>query len=369
MTLTVQEEAPLAPLTTLGVGGPARWLIEADDEGGLREALGFARSRGAVLHVLGGGSNLLVADRGIDGVVLRARLRGITVTRTGAGRDARVLVRVGGGEPWDALVERATQEGWAGIECLSGIPGEVGATPIQNVGAYGQEVAETIVAVEALDRGSGEAVTLSAAQCRFGYRDSAFKREVRGRYLVTAVTFALTPGGAAAVRYPELRRALGETAASPPLAEVRAVVLRLRRSKSMVLDPADENGRSAGSFFMNPTLAAASFAAVRARVEAAGVLSAGESMPTFPGGEGRVKVPAAWLIERAGFAKGTTSGRAGISTKHALALVNRGGATAEELVALAVRIRGEVRARFGVALLPEPDAWGFTAEELAALSG
>lgn len=363
--LTIHEGAPLAPLTTLGVGGPARWLLEAGDELALREALAFAAERGAPLYVLGGGSNLLIADRGLDAVVLRPKLLGISVARAGD----RVHVRAAAGVPWDGLVAAAVAEGWAGIECLAGIPGDVGATPIQNVGAYGQEVSETIVEVRALDRATGAAVKLDRERCRFGYRDSAFKREERGRYLITEVTFALTPGGAAAVRYPELRRALGDPAAAPPLAEVREAVLRLRRSKSMVLDPADENGRSAGSFFMNPTLEEAAFAVVRGRIEAAGVLGPGEGIPTFPAGEGRVKVPAAWLIERAGFTKGFVRGRAGISTRHALALVNRGGAEAREILELAALIRREVRGRFGVALAPEPDLWGFSEEELGELTG
>jgi len=349
------------------VGGPARWLLEAAAEADLGEALAFAAAREAPLFVLGGGSNLLCADRGLDAAVLRVRLRGIAVERQGQGE--RMLVRAAAGEPWDALVALAVEEGWAGLECMSGIPGDVGATPIQNVGAYGQEVAETIVEVRAIDRATGTSVVLDNARCGFGYRDSVFKREDRGRYLVTAVTFALTPGGAAAVRYPELRRALGEGKAAPPLAEVRQAVIALRRGKSMVWDPADENGRSAGSFFMNPTLDAEAFAVARSRIEAAGVLGPGEAPPTFPAGEGRVKLPAAWLIERAGFQKGTRHGQAGISTRHALALVNRGGATASEILELAARVRRGVMERFGVALTPEPDLWGFTAEELAVVTG
>jgi UDP-N-acetylmuramate dehydrogenase len=361
----VREGVPLGPLTTLGVGGLARWLAEAEADADIGEALAFAGARGAPLFVLGGGSNLLVADRGLDALVLRVRLRGIEVQRAGD----RVLVRAAAGEPWDALVARAVSEGWAGLECLSGIPGNVGATPIQNVGAYGQEVAETIVEVRAIDRATGAAWALNHARCGFGYRDSAFKRQDRDRYVITGVTFALRPGGAAAVRYPELRRALGDPAAAPPLSEVREAVLALRRSKSMVLDAGDENRRSAGSFFMNPTLDAGAFAAARARIEAAEVLGPGEAVPAYPAGGGRVKLPAAWLIERAGFAKGTRHGRAGISTRHTLALVNRGGATAAEILELAGRVRRGVLERFGVALAPEPDLVGFTPGELAEIVG
>ncbi|XXT44825.1 UDP-N-acetylmuramate dehydrogenase [Sorangium sp. So ce513] len=365
----------MAPLTTLGVGGPARFYAEAADEAAVVEAFRFAEARGAPLFVLGGGSNLVVSDRGVDALVLRVRVRGIELA---GGRDAgddgrgpRVLVRSGAGEGWDDLVARAVAEGWAGVECLSGIPGDVGATPIQNVGAYGQEVAETIAEVRAVDRATGAVAVIAGADCGFGYRDSRFKRAWRGRYVITAVTFALRPGGAATVRYPELQRALAAPAggAAPPLDVVRGAVIALRRGKSMVLDPADENGRSAGSFFMNPTLEAGAAAAVIARIEAAGVLAPGEAIPQYPAGSGRVKLSAAWLIERAGFARGTRHGAAGISTRHTLALVNRGGATAAELLELARRVRQGVLDRFGVALTPEPDLVGFAPGEIADLVG
>ncbi|WP_437582017.1 UDP-N-acetylmuramate dehydrogenase [Sorangium sp. So ce887] len=368
MSLEVRESVPLAPLTTLGVGGPARFFAEAEGDAAVVEAFRFAEARGVPLFVLGGGSNLLVADRGVDALVLRVRVRGVEVVGAKGGEGGRgpsLLVRAGAGEGWDDLVARAVAEGWAGVECLSGIPGDVGATPIQNVGAYGQEVAETIAEVEAIDRATGAAAVLSGADCGFGYRDSRFKRAWRGRYVITAVTFALRPGGAAAVRYPELQRALAAPAAgaAPPLPEVRSAVIALRRGKSMVLDPGDENGRSAGSFFMNPTLDAGAAAGVLARIEAAGVLAPGEAIPRYPAGGGRVKLSAAWLIERAGFAKGTRHGAAGISTRHTLALVNRGGATAAELLDLARRVRRGVLDRFGVALSAEPDLVGFAPGE------
>ncbi|WP_420878052.1 UDP-N-acetylmuramate dehydrogenase [Sorangium cellulosum] len=394
--MEIRESVPLAPLTTLGVGGPARFFAEADGEAAVAEAFRLAEARGVPLLVLGGGSNLLVADRGVDALVLRVRLRGIEVERAGAARAGahggaaraaahggaaraaahggaadRALVHVGAGERWDDLAARAVEEGWAGVECLSGIPGDVGATPIQNVGAYGQEVAETIAEVRAIDRATGAAAVIAGADCGFGYRDSRFKRAWRGRYVITRVTFALRPGGAATVRYPELARALAAPAGgpAPPLGEVRRAILALRRGKSMVLDPADENGRSAGSFFMNPTLAAGDAAAAIARIEASGVLAPGEAIPRYPAGAGRVKLSAAWLIERAGFAKGTRHGAAGISTRHTLALVNRGGATAAELLELARRVRRGVLDRFGVALTPEPDLVGFEPGETDDLSG
>ncbi|MGK3984816.1 UDP-N-acetylmuramate dehydrogenase [Sorangium sp. So ce136] len=380
MSLDVRESVPLAPLTTLGVGGPARFYAEAADEAAVVEAFRFAEARGVPLFVLGGGSNLLVADRGVDALVLRVRVRGIEPVRGPVGavdHDAaggpapRFLVRAGAGEGWDDLVARAVAEGWAGVECLSGIPGDVGATPIQNVGAYGQEVAETIAEVCAVDRATGATAVIAGADCGFGYRDSRFKRAWRGRYVITAVTFALRPGGAATVRYPELQRALSAPAGgpAPPLDEVRRAVIALRRGKSMVLDPADENGRSAGSFFMNPTLEAGAAAGAIARIEAAGVLAPGEAIPRYPADGGRVKLSAAWLIERAGFAKGTRHGAAGISTRHTLALVNRGGATAAELLELARRVRRGVLDRFGVALTPEPDLVGFAPGETDDLVG
>ena len=237
------------------------------------------------------------------------------------------------------------------------------------MGAYGQEVAETITAVRVMERATGEVCVLDRAACGFGYRDSVFKREARDRFVVVEVTFALRAGGAASIRYPELSRAIErDLGPEPPsLAAVRRTVVTLRRAKSMVLDAADENRRSAGSFFMNPTLAEAEAAAVRARVAAAGVLGPGEAMPEYPAGAGRVKLSAAWLIERAGFVRGTHEGTVGISTRHTLAIVNRGGASAAQVVAFARRVQAGVGERFGVRLAPEPVLLGFTAEEAAGL--
>ena len=361
----VRERVPPAAGTTLGVGGDARFLCEAATEEELAGALAWARRAGVPVAVLGGGSNLLVADHGFDGLVVRVALRGVAARADGD----RVELRAAAGEPWDSLVERAVAEGWAGVECLSGIPGDVGATPIQNVGAYGQEVAETITAVRVMERATGEVCVLDRAACGFGYRDSVFKREARDRFVVVEVTFALRAGGAASIRYPELSRAIErDLGPEPPsLAAVRRTVVTLRRAKSMVLDAADENRRSAGSFFMNPTLAEAEAAAVRARVAAAGVLGPGEAMPEYPAGAGRVKLSAAWLIERAGFVRGTHEGTVGISTRHTLAIVNRGGASAAQVVAFARRVQAGVGERFGVRLAPEPVLLGFTAEEAAGL--
>jgi UDP-N-acetylmuramate dehydrogenase len=359
------EQVPLAPRTTLGVGGPARWFVEASTEREVVEALAWAEERALGVLVLGGGSNLVVADRGVDGLVLRIRVAGVRVEEKGD----TALVDAGAGEPWDDLVAHAVANGWAGLECLSGIPGDVGATPIQNVGAYGQEIAETLVTVRAIDRRTGRLVELEHAACGFGYRDSVFKREAKDRYVVVGVRFALRRGGAPTVRYAELaQRFAARPGDDPPsLAEVREVVLALRRGKSMVLDRDAENGKSAGSFFMNPAVDAALARAVRERAMASGVLAAGESMPEFPAGDGRVKLSAAWLIERAGFRKGTRDGRVGISTKHALAIVNLGGASALEVVAFARRVREAVLDRYGVALVPEPVLAGFLRDEIADL--
>jgi UDP-N-acetylmuramate dehydrogenase len=299
-------------------------------------------------RVLGGGSNVVVADEGVDGLVVRMALRGVRVE---AGGD-RVVVRAAAGEPWDALVALAVARGWAGVECLSGIPGLVGATPIQNVGAYGQEVSETIRAVRALDCATGRVHTLDPGQCAFGYRDSRFKSAEADRWVVLAVEYRLAPGGAPAVRYAELAEHL-ETRGirRPTLADVRASVLAIRRAKSMVLEPGDENRRSCGSFFTNPVVSAE----LADRVQA---LVGDPAMPRWPQPDGRVKLAAAWLIERAGFPRGYRQGPVGLSTRHALAIVAHEGASARDVVALARRLQAAVEARFGIRLTPEPVFWG-----------
>jgi UDP-N-acetylmuramate dehydrogenase len=340
----VVEDVPLAPLTTMGVGGRARFFVHARHDADVRAAWAWARDGGLPLRVLGGGSNVVIDDAGIDGVVLHLDTRGIEWVETA---DA-VEVTVAAGEPWDDLVRCAVAREWAGFECLSGIPGRVGATPIQNVGAYGQEVSETITAVHALDRTTGQTITLAPSACGFGYRDSRFKSAEPARWIVMGVTYRLRPAGAPTVKYDELARHLAARGiASPKLSEVRESVLEIRRAKSMVIDRDDPNKRSCGSFFMNPIVSAVHADRVAAR--------AGTSaMPRWPEPGGRVKLSAAWLIERAGFSRGYGNGRVGISTKHTLALVNRGAATTAELMALAREIAAGVRERFGVDLHPEP---------------
>lgn len=346
--LQLFHDVPLAPRTTFGLGGPARQLVEATDEDDVVEALQWAEGQGLPVLVLGGGSNLVVADGGFDGLVVHMALRGIEPRRS----VGRVELRVAAGEPWDVLVAQTVLEGWAGLECLSGIPGSTGATPIQNVGAYGQEVAEVISAVHVWDRRTRRRRVLAPPECRFGYRDSAFKRDPEGA-VVLAVDLVLRPGGAPTLRYAELARAF-EGRARPSLPEVRERVLALRRSKSMVIDPEDPNHRSAGSFFTNPVVEAAVADALVEQALREGVVEHAAAVPRFAADGGRVKLAAAWLIEAAGFRKGERRGAVGISSRHALALVHHGGGRTSELLALAEEIRTRVRERFGVALEPEP---------------
>ena len=348
------ENKPLAPFTTFGIGGPARWFAEAASEDDVIEAAAWAGERRVPLFVLGGGSNLLVRDAGYDGLVLRVGLRGMSATPATDGT-GQSIYQVAAGEDWDSFVERTVQDNCAGIECLAGIPGTAGGTPVQNVGAYGQEVASAIERVRAFDLEQKAFVEFSAVECGFAYRRSRFNSTDRERYIVTRVDYRLTPGGAPTLRYSELQRAFpGGVKIS--LTEVAAVVRRLRQSKGMLLVEGDPECRSAGSFFKNPVVSEEQVKAIAA--------GSGKEPPRFPAGpgaenEGRVKVPAAWLIEQAGFAKGYTLGATGISSRHTLALVNRGGATAIEVLALASQIAAAVEARFGIQLEMEPVMVGF----------
>jgi UDP-N-acetylmuramate dehydrogenase len=341
----------LRDLTTLCLGGPAGRLVEAADEETVVETVRRADRSGEALLVLAGGSNVVVADAGFPGTVLRIVTRGIGRSEAPGGR---MRLEVQAGEPWDPLVARCVADGLAGVECLSGIPGSVGATPIQNVGAYGQEVSETIRSVRVLDRLRDVVAELDPEACAFTYRSSAFKR-TPGRWVVLAVTFELERSERSApVRYAELARTLGVALGDrAPLAAVREAVLGLRRGKGMVIDPADPDSVSAGSFFTNPVLDAAAFAALERRT--AERLGDGVTPPAFPDADGHVKTSAAWLIERAGFHRGHGDPHGiAISGKHTLALTNRGAGTTTELVALAREIAGGVRERFGVELVPEP---------------
>ncbi len=370
MALTVREQVMLAGYTTLGVGGPAVRFVDASTDDQVIAEVRDADAVGEPVLVLGGGSNLVVADEGFPGTVVHVATSGVKIVPDQDG--VTVTVTVAAGEDWDSLTERCVAEGLSGIECLSGIPGLAGATPIQNVGAYGQEVSETVVAVQAYDRLRDTVVTLANAECGFGYRTSAFKRSAgpgrdravldpaaaTGRFVVLGVTFRLGKDPLSApVRYGDLARVLGiGEAGRAPLSEVRSAVLGLRRGKGMVLDPADPDTRSAGSFFTNPVLDHGQFAEVQRRAAARTGRTAGEvSVPHFPAGDGQVKVPAAWLIEQAGFGKGYRGdGGARISSKHTLALTNPGDASSASLVGLAREIRNGVRQAFGVDLVNEP---------------
>ena len=355
MSLLVRDDVPLAPLTTLELGGRARHLVEAPHEAAVLEALRWAADRGVPALVLGGGSNVVVADRGYDGLVVRMTTRGRAFAPVSANGEVRVTAAAG--EPWDELVADTVARGLAGLECLSGIPGLAGATPIQNVGAYGQEVAETIRAVRVVDRRDGAIAELPPEACVFAYRDSAFRRAPE-RWVVLAVTFGLRAGGAPTLRYRELVDALATT--SPSLSATRAAVLALRARKSMVLDAADPNRRSVGSFFTNPIVAADVAERLAARAAADGLVAAAGDVPRWPAGRGNAKLSAGWLIEHAGIAKGFRAGPVGVSTRHALALVHHGGGTTAALVALARQVRDAVAARFGVTLTPEPIFVGTT---------
>ena len=319
----IKENQLLAPFTTFGIGGPARWFVEAASEDGIAEAAAWARKHGMPLFVLGGGSNLLVSDRGFAGLVLHVGLKGIE-------RDGE-LFRAGAGEDWDNCVEQTLGANCAGLECLAGIPGTVGGTPVQNVGAYGQEVASVIERVRVFDLETQQFTDFSNAECGFTYRTSRFNSTDRGRYVVTRVDYRLTAGGAPTLRYAELQRAMEASRSArggpydePSLKEVAEAVRQTRRLKGMLLVDGDPDCRSAGSFFKNPVVSEKLFCEIAAR-------SGAKDPPRFPAGPGtenagRVKIPAAWLIEQAGFTKGFTMGAAGISTRHTLALVNLGAA-------------------------------------------
>jgi UDP-N-acetylmuramate dehydrogenase len=337
---TVERDVPLAPLTTFGIGGAARTFIRVSTVDDLRDAL---RADSRVL-VLGGGSNLVVADAGFAGLVVHIALPGIDVEM----HADHAIVTAAAGVVWDDFVAQMVASELSGVECLSGIPGLVGATPMQNVGAYGQEVADTITRVRALDRHTGTLVDFTPEACRFAYRTSMFKGSER--HVIVEVQFRLPRDTQSMpLRYPELVRALGVAEAeTAPLLAVRTKVIELRRGKGMVVDPGDPESRSAGSFFMNPIIDPETFVAFAAR------LPPDITPPSWPAPDGAIKLSAAWLIERAGFTKGYTAGRAGISKKHALALVNRGGATAAELLALAKQIQDTVRDQLGIELVPEP---------------
>lgn len=348
--MKVQENVGLASLTTFGVGGPARCLVEATTNAEVAEAVQFSRSKSLPLFVLGGGSNLVISDAGWPGVVLKVAIAGMDERSEGG----KALFEVGAGVEWDKFVARAVSRNCAGVECLSGIPGSVGGTPVQNVGAYGQEVAETIESVLALDMKDGQIRELCNEACGFSYRTSIFNTSERGRYVVLRVTYALDPGGTPRVHYADLKKYFAGRSGSPTLAEARDAVRRIRAGKGMLITPGDEDCRSAGSFFKNPILSSSQFEGLRVRAAAKNL-----QIPSYPALDEQKKVSAAWLVEHSGFSKGFGFGRVGISRKHSLAIVNRGEATAAEVVAFKEQIQERVEDIWGIRLEPEPVFVGF----------
>lgn len=332
---SISENIPLAPYTTLKVGGCASFFLRAESEDAVFDGLAFADKHSLPAFILGGGSNLLISDDGFPGLVIQIALTGIE-------HHGELLV-ARAGEDWDGFVDYCVKNDLAGVECLSGIPGFVGGTPVQNVGAYGQEVSETIASVRCLDRLDRGIVELSNQDCGFTYRTSIFNSTHRERFVVLSVSFALKPGGSPKLAYRDIIEHFGLH--EPTLGEVRDAVLQIRRAKSMVIDPKDPNSRSAGSFFKNPIVD---------RSKLAEIVAVSSDVPSFSFDETRVKIPAAWLIEHAGFHKGFALGNAGISSNHTLALINRGGATAAELLRLESDIQVAVRTKFGIDLTPEP---------------
>lgn len=341
MIVTIQENISLAEFTTFKIGGKARFFVRATGETEIIEALKFAEQNDLEVFILGGGSNVLIADEGFDGVVLQIALRGISALTE---KDEAVYVTTQAGEDWDEFVEFCVKNNLAGVECLSGIPGFVGGTPVQNVGAYGQEVSETIESVRVFDRKSKEILELTNADCKFAYRTSIFNTTSKNRFVVLAVTYALKQDGAPKIVYQDLQTFFGDR--KPTLTETRQAVLKIRSDKSMVIDPKDINTKSAGSFFKNPLVSTEKYAEM--------CISWGDTIPHYAVDAETVKIPAAWLIEKSGFQKGYVRGNAGLSTKHTLAIVNLGNASANDVLALKKEIQMQVKKRFDVELKPEP---------------
>jgi UDP-N-acetylmuramate dehydrogenase len=347
--MNIRENIPLAPLTTFRVGGPARHYVEARSSEEVLQAVNTARAHNWRLFILGGGSNLVVADTGFPGLVLRIAITGIDDRM----EDGKRIFEVGAGEDWDKLVAHAVARDCAGVECLSGIPGTVGGTPVQNVGAYGQEVADTISEVQVFDMQRGVIRDICAEACGFGYRTSIFNTSERGRFVVLKVSYALVPGGVPTLEYADLKKHFAAHAGLPTLAEMREAVRQIRHSKAMLIVEGDPDCRSAGSFFKNPIVDAVTDGRIQQ-------LAAERSLtpPRFATPEG-TKLSAAWLVEQSGMKKGYTKGAVGISSKHTLAIVNRGGAQAAEIVALKNEIQQRVRDAWGIELHPEPVFVGF----------
>jgi len=356
--MLLQENIPLAALTTFHLGGPARFFVEARSVGEVQEAVALAQAKDLPLFVLGGGSNLVIADSGWSGLVLKIAIPGIE-QRPGTNNEGKVLFEAGAGESWDRFVSHAVMAHCAGVECLSGIPGSVGGTPVQNVGAYGQDVSQTIESVLVFDRRDSQVREFCNEACGFTYRSSIFNTTESARFIILRVTYALTPGGAAYIGYADLKRHFEGRETLPNLAETREAVRHIRARKGMLIVPGDPDCQSAGSFFKNPVLSEARHADLQQRATAKGL-----HLPSYPTLSSRDteksrKVSAAWLVEKSGFARGYGFGHVGISSKHALAIVNRGGASAAEVLALKDQIQQRVREIWDVMLEPEPVMVGF----------
>ena len=349
MSFLIQENVLLARLTTLKIGGEARFFVRAEGEKDVVKALKFAAENDLNVFILGGGSNVLIADEGFDGLVLQIAFKGISV----AEENDAVLVTATAGEDWDEFVAFCVSRNLQGVECLSGIPGFVGGTPVQNVGAYGQEVSETIEAVKVLERGTGEIFEMNSVDCGFSYRTSIFNTTKKNRFVVLAVTFQLKPNGTPKIIYKDLREFFGNQL--PTLQETRAAVLKIRATKSMVIDERDPNSKSAGSFFKNPIVDIEKFAEIERRAKESEI----GKVPNFAVDDKNVKIPAAWLIENAGFCKGYKFGNVGISTKHTLAIVNLGNAAAKDVLDFKSEIQIKVKEKFDIDLKPEPVFVGF----------
>jgi UDP-N-acetylmuramate dehydrogenase len=346
--LRTQENIPLAPLTTFQVGGPARYFIDAHSEHEVSEAVAFAFARKLPLFVLGGGSNLLVSDSGWPGLVLKVSLAGVEFE----GDREKMLFHASAGENWDDLVALAVSKTCGGIECLSGIPGTVGGTPVQNVGAYGQEVSQTITRVHALEIATGKLMDLSNSDCGFSYRSSIFNTTRRNDFIVLEVSYRLCRNGEPRIEYADVKNFFAATnIEKPTLQQVRDAVRSIRQSKAMLLVEGDEDCRSSGSFFKNPIISAAEADRIQSLAEQR---TPGKTMPRYPAADGQVKLAAAWLVEQSGFFKGYSLGPVGISRKHTLAIVNRGGATAKDIIVLKDEIQKKVFDIWGVSLQPEP---------------
>ncbi len=348
--MLIQEHVPLAPRTTIQVGGPARYFVEARTADDALAAVEFARSKSLALFVLGGGSNLVVSDKGWPGLVLKLAISGIEQRA----EKGRAIFDVGAGEEWDKFVAFAVGKNCAGVECLSGIPGSVGGTPVQNVGAYGQEVAETIESVQALEVETLEVREIAKTNCGFSYRSSIFNTTERGRYIILKTTYSLTPSGTPKIEYADLKKYFAGWRETPTLADTREAVRQIRASKGMLITPGDPDCKSAGSFFKNPILSPEQHDELLRRAALKGL-----QVPSYPALESQKKVSAAWLVEHSGFSKGFIAGKAGISRKHALAIVNRGQATALDILSLKEQIQGRVKEIWGVQLAPEPVMVGF----------